>query len=194
MWERPGPPSTSQMGSYVSDRPAKNRPRSVRHQPFASIANQNKRGSALADVAAEYWLDVDDWRPIQRFEMAHPHASAVDRGDLDPVQANGIRAVRRARTEDAFLRPEGSPRGCTLKTSRRARSSQVMTITSSPDRRLRRPSSTSGSKTSQASGAPSSACRGADPRSVRGDATLPMGFTSKLVKLFSRSAWVRSIT
>src|SRR6476659_2227048 len=66
-----------------------------------------------------------------------------------------------------------------------------MTITSSPDRRLRRPSSTSGSKTSQASGAPSSACRGADPRSVRGDATLPMGFTSKLVKLFSRSTWVR---
>jgi hypothetical protein len=63
MWERPGPPSTSQMGSYVSDRPAKNRPRSVRHQPFASIANQNKRGSALADVAAESWLDVDDWRP-----------------------------------------------------------------------------------------------------------------------------------
>jgi hypothetical protein len=97
------------MGSYVSDRPAKNRPRSVRHQPFASIANQNKRGSALADVAAEYWLDVDDWRPIQRFEMAHPHTSAVDRGDLDPVQANGIRAVRRARTEDAFPRPRGVP-------------------------------------------------------------------------------------
>ena len=23
---------------------------------------------ASADVAAEYWLDVDDWRPIQRFE------------------------------------------------------------------------------------------------------------------------------
>ena len=41
--------------------------------------------------------------------MAHPHASAFDGGDLDPVQANGIGAVRRARTEDAFLRPGGVP-------------------------------------------------------------------------------------
>lgn len=86
---------------------------------------------------------------------------------------------------------EVSPRGCTLKTSRRARSSQVMTMTSSPGRRLRRPSSTSGSKTSQASGAPSSACRGADSRSVRGDSTLPMAFTSKLVTFVSRLAGVR---
>lgn len=64
---------------------------------------------ALADIAAEYWLDVNDRRPVQRFEMAHPHASAVDGGDLDPVQANGIGAVRRARTEDAFLHPGGVP-------------------------------------------------------------------------------------
>ena len=109
MWERPGPSSTSQMGSYVSDRPAKNRPRSVRHQPFASIANQNKRGSALADVAGEYWLDVDDWRPIQRFEIAYSHSSIFDSGNLYLVQADGIGAMRRARTEDAFLRPGGVP-------------------------------------------------------------------------------------
>jgi Lactoylglutathione lyase and related lyases len=30
-------------------------------------------------------------------------------GDLHPVQADGIRAVRRARTEDALLRPGGVP-------------------------------------------------------------------------------------
>jgi hypothetical protein len=59
----------------------------------------------LADFAAEYWLDVDDWRPIQHFEMAHSHASAVDGSDLDPVQADGIRTMRRARTEDTLLRP-----------------------------------------------------------------------------------------
>jgi uncharacterized protein len=33
------------------------------------------RCSALADVSAEYRLDVDDRRPIQHFEIAHPHAS-----------------------------------------------------------------------------------------------------------------------
>ena len=35
MWERPGSPPTSQMGSYVSDRPARNRLRSVRHHPLS---------------------------------------------------------------------------------------------------------------------------------------------------------------
>ena len=37
---------------------------------MASVGAYSGRppNSASADVAAEYWLDVDDWRPIQRFE------------------------------------------------------------------------------------------------------------------------------
>ncbi len=72
-----------------------------------------------------------------------------------------------------------SPRGCKLKTSRRPRSSQVMRMISSPGRRLPRLSHTSASKTSQAGGAPSSACFGAAPGSVSGDSTRPICFSSK---------------
>ena len=73
---------------------------------------------------------------------------------------------------------ETSPLGRTLKTSRCARSSQVRTRISVPGRRSARPSSISGSKTSQACGAPSSACRGAASRSVSEDSTLPMAWIS----------------
>lgn len=37
--------------------------------------------------------------------MAHLHPGTVDGGDLHPVQTDGIRAVGRARAEDALLRP-----------------------------------------------------------------------------------------
>src|SRR5918999_1520783 len=72
-----------------------------------------------------------------------------------------------------------SPRGCTRRTSRLARSSQVRTMTSSPTRMPSRASSTAGSNASHASGAPSSPCLGADAGSVKGDSTLPIGVTSK---------------
>jgi two-component system OmpR family response regulator len=71
----------------------------------------------------------------------------------------------------------GSSRGRVTSTPRSARSSQVTTMISAPAARSRRPSATSGSKTSQALGAPSSPCRGARARLVRGDSTHPMGTT-----------------
>src|SRR5262245_15952963 len=67
------------------------------------------RRSAFADVSAEDRLDVDDRCPIQRFEMAHLHPSTFDRRDLHPVEADRIRAVRRARAEDALPRPGAVP-------------------------------------------------------------------------------------
>src|SRR5262245_49726042 len=42
------------------------------------------------------------------------------------------------------------------------------------------PSSSSGWKTNQAGGAPSSGCRGAESRSVKGDSTVPIALTSKV--------------
>ena len=150
--------------------------------------------SSSADVAAEYWLDVNDWRPIQRFEMAHPHASAFDGGDLDPVQANGIGAVRRARTEDAFLRPGGVPSW--------VHGQNVATRAIEPgddDNLIAGPEVPETFKYLRLEDQPGLGytfvgLEGGRPRSVRGDATLPMAFTSKLVKRFTRSAWVRSIT
>jgi hypothetical protein len=63
----------------------------------------------LADVLVEDRLDVDDRRPIQRFEATYPHSVALDRGDLYLVQADGIRAVRRAGTEHTFYCPGSVP-------------------------------------------------------------------------------------
>ena len=40
---------------------------------------------------------------MQRFEIAYSHSSIFDSGNLYLVQADGIGAMRRARTEDAFL-------------------------------------------------------------------------------------------
>src|SRR5262245_23853233 len=82
--------------------------------PLATLTNEpardrQARRSAFADVSAEYRLDVDDRCPIQHFEIAHLHSSALDGGDLHAVEADGIRAVRRARTEDALLCPGGVP-------------------------------------------------------------------------------------
>ncbi len=65
-----------------------------------------------------------------------------------------------------------------MRTLRSARSSHVSTMTSSPTWRPSRASSTSGSKKSDASGAPSSPCFGAAAGSVSGDSTLPIGDSS----------------
>src|SRR5688500_13908029 len=59
--------------------------------------------------------------------------------------------------------------------SRCARSSQVITITSSPTIRPSSAAAKSASITRDTSGAPSSACRGASARSVKRDSTLPIG-------------------
>src|SRR4051812_28531178 len=50
-------------------------------------------------------------------------------------------------------------------------------MTCSPGRRSRMPSATSASMSIQASGAPSSPCRGAVERSLSTDLTRPIGFT-----------------
>jgi hypothetical protein len=72
-----------------------------------------------------------------------------------------------------------SPRGWTRRTSRSARSSQVIRRTSSPGWSEERASSTDGSKYSQAEGAPSSGWRGVVEASVSGETTRPMRRTSK---------------
>jgi hypothetical protein len=41
--------------------------------------------------------------------MAHPYSSTVDGGDFDAVQADGVRAMGRARAEDALLCPGEVP-------------------------------------------------------------------------------------
>ena len=63
--------------------------------------------SASADILVEHRLEVEDRRPVQRFETAYLNAAAFDGGDLDPVETDGIGAVRRAGAEDALLRPRG---------------------------------------------------------------------------------------
>jgi hypothetical protein len=65
--------------------------------------------SALADVSAEHRLDVDDGHPIQCFEMAHLHSSTMYGADFQPVQADGIGALRRAGTEDALRNSRSVP-------------------------------------------------------------------------------------
>jgi hypothetical protein len=108
--------------------------------------------------------------------------------DLHRVQADGIRAVRRAGTEDALRRPRGvPPRGHAQHVGTRAiEPGEDDDLVAGPE--ALRPSSTSGSKTSQASGAPSSACRGVEARSVSEDSILPMGFTSNVVTFSSHRA------
>ena len=59
--------------------------------------------SALVDLA-EQWLHVEDRGAVEGFEVADLDARAVDGGDLDAVQADGVRAVGGSRAEDSFLR------------------------------------------------------------------------------------------
>ena len=68
-----------------------------------------------------------------------------------------------------------SPRGCTCRTVRFARCSQVITTMSSPGCRPSSAGRTSGLNISQQSGEPSSPWRGAACGSVSGDSTNPMG-------------------
>jgi hypothetical protein len=72
----------------------------------------------------------------------------------------------------------GSLRGRVTSTSRRDRSSQVSTSISDPTTKSRMASAMSSSKTSTASGDPSSPCLGAVSRSTSGDSTQPTGRTS----------------
>ena len=133
-------------------------------------------GTLLKDAAAlrELYGEPSEPALAKELDYVHPHYRAM-------IEASPFVVM-------ATSGPDGldvSPRGCTLKTSRRARSSQVMTMTSSPGRMLPSPSSISGSKTSHAAGAPSSACRGVDAGSVRGDSTLPITFSSNVATCFS---------
>src|SRR5439155_23869373 len=71
-----------------------------------------------------------------------------------------------------------SSRGWTRRTSRRARSSQVRTMSRSPGATSVSASATDSSNASHASGAPSSPCFGAEAGSVSDDSTLPIGVSS----------------
>ena len=54
-------------------------------------------------------FDVDDRRPVQRLEVPHLDPGGANRHDLDAVQPDRIRPVRRAGAEDALLSPGGVP-------------------------------------------------------------------------------------
>src|SRR5262249_23303320 len=110
------------------------------------------------------------------------HSMTLSCRNCNLVQSYGVGAMRRAGAEASPGRPRIVPPPGTLKTSGRARSSQVSTMIASPGCRHRSPSGLSSSKTSQASGAPSPAWRGAESRFGKVDSTVPIGFASKLAK------------
>src|SRR5918994_398496 len=58
--------------------------------------------SALAAVAAEHRLDVDERRTVHGLEVAYPEPAAVDRYDLHAMESDRIRAVGRAGVENAL--------------------------------------------------------------------------------------------
>ena len=92
--------------------------------------------SPLADFAAQYGFHIDDRRPVARLPDCAPGPSGRRSTRSPPGAArsdSGGAGERVPKTPCSGL--ETSPRGCTRSTSRRARSSQVMTITSSPGRR-----------------------------------------------------------
>jgi hypothetical protein len=90
------------------------------------------------------------------------------------------RCGERVRNTPSSIR-DASPRGCTLSTSRRARSSHVNSRSSSPSRIVRSASANSSLKINYALGAPSSGCRGADAISVSDDETMPSARITKSV-------------
>src|SRR5215207_11394723 len=103
----------------------------------------------------------------------------------------GRSAERVLNTPRSGLR--GSSRGCTRRTSRRARSSQVRTMTRAPGTTPSRPSSTDASSTRWASGAPSGPCLGASAGSVRGDSTHPIGISERSAFVIGESGTLRAI-
>ena len=167
------------------------------------VANQDPKnpaqmkastGSPLTDVSAEYRFHVDDGRSVQSFEMSHCSCRPST-----AVMTASCRPIGFGRSEDRVLNTPScflarSPLGCTVSTSRRARSSQVTRTNSSPGRMLCSPSRTSGSNTSHAAGAPSSGCLGADSGCVSGDSTLPIAVTAKLVMTRLSAAHVAEFT
>ena len=67
--------------------------------------------SALAHVADKDWLDVDDRRPVDRFEVADLHSVAFDGRDLDPMKPDWVRPVGRTGGEHPLLGPRGVAAG-----------------------------------------------------------------------------------
>jgi hypothetical protein len=93
--------------------------------------------------------------------------------------------MRRARAEHALLRPG--------RVTARVHAQHIAPRAIEPGKQndlitraqAAQPSRTSASKASQAGGAPSSGCLGADSRSVSEDSTLPIGLNVKLVTFVS---------
>jgi hypothetical protein len=53
--------------------------------------------------SAEDGLEVNDWRPVDRFQSADMHAHAVNAEDAYPMQTDRIGPTRCASAEDALL-------------------------------------------------------------------------------------------
>ena len=138
-------------------------------------------GSPRVNVRGERRLHIEDGCPVHRVQVLHVHPQSIDGDDLHVLGRSGERVLNT---------PAGgrviSPRGWTRMTSRRARSSQVMSTIRSPGCSASNASRTEWSKTSHAGGAPSSGCRGASFRSMSDDSTRPMNVT-KACSLLMRS-------
>jgi|SRR5581483_6468274 len=84
-------------------------------RPAAIVSAELRESTAAADLSAlgniltEDWLDVDNRSAVQCFEAAHVDSRPIDGRDFHAVKSNGIGAVRRAGTEDAFALPRGIP-------------------------------------------------------------------------------------
>ena len=142
------------------------------------VERRLRRGDAARRLA-KHGLDVDDRRPVDRLQRADRELETVDPEHRDLVQAERVRAVRRARREDARSSGrDSSSRGCTWRTLRSASCSHITSTSRSPARIPWSASATDGSRTIHASGAPSLPWRGASARSRSGERTTPIGFST----------------
>jgi hypothetical protein len=59
----------------------------------AEYSGRGDDWSAPRDIGAQYGLDVDDRRAVDRFEAADPDPRAFHCGDVNVVQPERIRAI-----------------------------------------------------------------------------------------------------
>ena len=142
---------------------------------------ERSSGSNAVD-AAEHRFDVDDRSAVERLEVVHADARAVDLRDADAVEPDRVRAIRRARGEHAVL--------AAAHVAARVHAQHVAARAIEPGEHeqifagrdaLPSPPATLASNTSHASGAPSSPCLGASARSLSGDSTMPIGCSSRVM-------------
>jgi hypothetical protein len=123
----------------------------------------------------DHWLDVDHGRPVDRLHGPDPQARARDLAHGDPVQAKRVGSMRGARRENASERMTRIAPRVNLQRLAIPRCSHVITMSSSPAFMPWSACAKAGSISSQASGAPSVPCGGADAASRRFERMYPMG-------------------